>query len=547
MNGERMDHLDDGALLRFLDGELPQKDALAAREHLEICPQCQAELKELRRTVDECLRYRDEVIGPQAPPRPWLDIRREFDRIDAAESVEQPARRLFGNGGLRWGLAAAATALVVLGVYDQLRETPSVQAAALLKKAVAAAEARPATVRRVRIKTRNRQITQIADRTGHTTAPPADVEALFAAAHYDSQDPLSAKAYGSWRDGLARRERDEISTAGAAYVIRTMPEDGAVAAASLMLRRTDLVPIEGRLEFRDSQWLELTDITETSTESVGPSVAGHVEVPMRTGEPSRPSAIAPGLPASISDELQVLAALHKIGADLGDPVEVERSGGKVLVSGVGVPPGREQQIRQALEGMRNVEVEFSEPTAAVPPETGQVARPAPERSGDLSHALEQQVGGRAELERLSSQILNWNDAAMARAYALRALAQRFPPAVEAGLSAKDRLVLRQLCLEHAGALAAQAGSIRQALTPMLAAMGAATPESAGRQHTQWQVSAEEVFQASRREDVLLSVLLGVAPEENAKGNVPTALLGAMRDVKSNLDECERLLSEGAGR
>ena len=89
------------------------------------------------------------------------------------------------------------------------------------------------------------------------------------------------------------------------------------------------------------------------------------------------NSVAPSISApTISDELRVLAALHKVGADLGDPVEVARGAGEIVVSGVGIAPERQQEIQQVLSSMPNVVVRFSEsaPTDASP------QQPAPENS-----------------------------------------------------------------------------------------------------------------------------------------------------------------------
>ena len=134
-----------------------------------------------------------------------------------------------------------------------------------------------------------------------------------------------------------------------------------------------------------------------------------------------------GAPASISEELQVLAALHEIGADLGDPVEVTRAEGQLPVSGVGLRPQRQQEIRRALNGIPHVSIRFAEPDAAeMPAEPAATpAAPATERSTGFQARIEQQLGGRPEFEKFSGQLLDFDEAAMARAYALRALAQRF--------------------------------------------------------------------------------------------------------------------------
>src|SRR6202020_280851 len=86
-----------------------------------------------------------------------------------------------------------------------------------------------------------------------------------------------------------------------------------------------------------------------------------VEVPSRSAVPSRTAAIVPGPTASISDELLVMSVLHGIGADLGDPVQVSLSDGRVQVSGMGVAAERKRKILAALEPLPNVAHNFSDP------------------------------------------------------------------------------------------------------------------------------------------------------------------------------------------
>jgi len=66
--------------------------------------------------------------------------------------------------------------------------------------------------------------------------------------------------------------------------------------------------------------------------------------------------------------------------------------------------------------------------------------------------LETQLGGHAAFDRFTGQILNWNDSAMAHAYALRLLAQQFP--TDDSMNDRDRATLRGLARDHLAALAA---------------------------------------------------------------------------------------------
>lgn len=561
MNNLAARHPDEGKLLRYLDGELPLLQTRQVQRHLAACWKCRTEVEELQATVGDCMRYRKDVLEAQlpAPPNAWMDMGREFDRIDAALEAGPFWKRLLPRTqSLRWSMAAAAAMALVAVLVYQLRETPAVQAANLLKRAAAAAAEHPRPAHRYQIRTRGLKVIRAA--TGANAPLPEAVAQRFRAAHYDSTDPLSARSFEQWRDSLAVKT-DEVSTIPASndseerYRIETETPDGELASATLILRAADLEPLDGRLEFRDREWIEFSELTEPPAVSDGTTSARNVEVPVRPSVPSGKAALPPRATASISDELQVLSALHQIGADLGDPIEVKRSGGKVQVSGVGITPQRQQQIHRMLDPLPNVSLYFATPAAVsseVPATSGAAATereaapatdaPAGAPAGTAPTRLIQQLGGQMEFERFSSQVLDANEAAMARAYALRGLAQRFPAAEESAMSEADRRELRAMAAEHVAAMASQIAAIQRVLGPVLASLGAppaAHPEAAAA--GLWQPAAEETFRASRRVEVLVSVLLGMAPGQRA--DAPGQLAKAMGELRADLDQCRKLLAQ----
>jgi len=287
-------HPDECLLLRYIDGELPSRKLRQVERHLEACWQCRTEVEELQATVADCVRYRKNVLAAHLPPppNPWPDLYRGFDRIDAEQAGASWISRLIAPARNRWAMAAAAAAVLACGVFYQLRQTPSVEAAALLKKAVSAAEARPATTRRYQIRTRTQKFIRTA---GRRTADPAaaSLDARFEAAHYDLEDPLSAKSFQGWRGALSSKQ-DEVTTVADCYQIHTTTPEGELASASLMLRETDLEPVEARLEFRDREWVELTEIADGSIRDGIPPAVTDREPRVRRAEPSRPAANTSG-------------------------------------------------------------------------------------------------------------------------------------------------------------------------------------------------------------------------------------------------------------
>ncbi|MDR3703649.1 MAG: zf-HC2 domain-containing protein [Candidatus Sulfopaludibacter sp.] len=551
-------HPDDGVLLRYIDGELTGRKARQVEKHLEACWQCRTEIEELKATVAECIRYRKNV---PAPPDPWGDLSRGFARIDDSLGAEPFLTKLLRPAAsLRWSLAAAAVLALVCGIYYQLRETPSVQAATLLRRAVAASAARPEqALRRVRFRSGSQQFIRAVAAGKPEAALPQTMQAKFLRAHYDSTEPLSARAFQAWRDSEPQKQ-DDVSTVadpqahgGNCYRIRTTAATGDVAAATLMLRTADLVPVEGLLEFRDNQWIEFSEFTESPDRSTNALSASDVEVPERLAvPPSRLAVVAPRSSASVSDELQVLSALQKIGADLGDPIHVTLTPDKVLVSGEGVAPERRQLIQRTLESMPNVAVQFTEPVAAPIPEGSVSSPPAPSGTtravapdSKIQSRLEEQLGGPAEFERFSSQILDVDDGAMSHAHALRNLARQFPAAAEAGLSVSDRHVLREMARENATALSGSVNTLQRQLRGVLTSLGGRAAPPGVSPLVSWQASAEDLFRDSQRVQVLVSVLLGVTSGQ-ISGELPANLLGAISELRANVDRCQQLLAQEGG-
>ena len=117
---------------------------------------------------------------------------------------------------------------------------------------------------------------------------------------------------------------------------------------------TDLHAVACTLRFA-AQTVEMTELPGETPAEPQPAPAAD--------EPGvRQSPATSAKPATPSDELQVIAALHRIGADLGEPVEVRREGPEVVVNAAAVGPRRQEEVKTALAGLRAVRLEF-EPRA----------------------------------------------------------------------------------------------------------------------------------------------------------------------------------------
>ncbi|HWB96788.1 MAG TPA: hypothetical protein VG672_08805, partial [Bryobacteraceae bacterium] len=517
----------------------------------------------------ECVRYRQQVLQVYLPPppAPWADLRRRMTEIDRSLAVPSLWERLCRRVLLpftrpTWLVPSTVALVVLLMVAYQFQHAPSVQAAALLKKAVAAAETRPNTPRRIQIRSRRHRVTRVIGKTtsaAATTLPEApeaaSLQAMFLAAHYSWEDPLSARSYQEWRDQL-REKQDEVTPVDGSvdhpsyYQIRTSTRIGELAEATLRLDARDFHPTGQRLEFRNREWIEITELSSSAEPDAVASTTESTESgdapPQPAPQPAlTPAPTPPPVAASPGDELQVLAALHQVGADLGDPVEVRRNGSRILVTGVGVPPERRQRIQQVLASLPRVVVEFSDPAAhppAEPPSAAGVTARA-ELPG-LQARLEEQVGGRVYFEQLASQALDMGDSVMSRVYALRRLADRFPPAAEAGLGVQEQQLLRRLEQEHAGVLARQTVELQRLLDPVLASLGAKTALAPGNPITagSWQAATEKLFHSARNVETLLAAMFAGASSPASEGRLPQDLLNGLLQLHAASDSYLQLVA-----
>jgi hypothetical protein len=355
-------------------------------------------------------------------------------------------------------VAAVAAIGAVCAVIYQWVETPAARADELLRRAVAAEPAvkRP---RRIRIRTKSRQWTRVAGVKPAALDPAAEeVAALFHAAQYDWDDPLSARSFLAWRERQPDKSDEVLSESGptqGAYVIRTRTRSGELAEATLKLRVPELRAVEGTLEFRNRERVELTDLGELPASSPAAQTEGK--------EPSTASEEPPAPPGP-GDELRVFAVLRRIGADLGEPVVVTRNDREIRVEGTGVDPQVAEQIRSALAPWRGVVVHLGEP---------QVSAPVRERAA---------TSGDQPLEK--------SEALMARVHALRRLSQHFGPAVEAQMNAADQYVLRGMVRELAESLSTCELDLRHALR------GPPDAPAANPGNGPWQSAVERLFQAA---------------------------------------------------
>lgn len=529
-------HPDKDQLLRFADGELSSGEAREVRDHLSACWECRSEIEQAAKTIAACIHYRKAVLETclPPPPQPWFDIRREMERANTAGE-----RRIQRLQPRRWIPAGAIAAAAVVAFF-YLHEAPSARAAELLKRAAAAAESRPAPQRRIRIRTkaatfvRTIKLVPAPARTPEAGSP-AGLEAAFKAAHYSWEDPLSAAAYSSWRDQL-RDKTDQVTAEPGVFQIRTTTIEGDLAEARLKLRASDLRAVEGTLRFRNDEWVELSELPEE------PLAEAAAAPPARTA--NDPDTIKPAAPhgATAADELAVFAALHRLGADLGDPVEVTRDADTIVVSGAGLPEDRRKEIRAELGGLPRVSVRFDDPAAGATLPEPAAPSTAPPTAMRSNTELERRLGGRAAYDQFVDRVLDGTDAMMARVHALRRLANRFPSDTETKLRAADRALLRRVAAEHATALARSVAELENTFKPVLHSRS----ERQGKAQSQaesWQAATVALFPVARRADSLVVDMLGGTGGFAQPRAQPEEILAALDQVRAFAESYGRLTTD----
>jgi len=237
----------------------------------------------------------------------------------------------------------------------------------------------------------------------------------------------------------------------------------------------------------------------------------------------------------------VLSVLHYLGADLGDPIEVTRAGGQILVTGAGIGLDRQQEIREKLRTMPRVTVRFSSEPAAeslAPEEHSSSRISVGAGAGPLQAEIERHLGGRAPFEQLADQVFDMTDRFMSRAHALRRLAQRFPPGIEAQLTADERKLLERLRQEHAGALVENVIGVDDRLRSALDVTLVDTqPVSVS---GLWQDETEPLFVAARHAETMLVALLGASPDQTQSSELPAQAAASLAQLRRRAENYERL-------
>ena len=316
------------------------------------------------------------------------------------------------------------------------------------------------------------------------------------------QQSVSAKDFAALIGGADRARVEENPDS---YVIRYASKGGQASApglvrATLVIRRNDLHPVEQTLTVSEGKELRDYRLTETSFErrassAVEPSVfdpepelVGSAKPETRNSKPETASPLPltplPRVVATAELEVEVLGLLHQAKADMGEQVSVTRgSDGLLRIEGIFDTDQRKSEVLRELQPVVNnpaVKVDVQTVSEALKRQSqprqsaGQIIIQPPESTANtvpVEEELRRYFATKGfkdaqlddQVRRFSNRMLDQSREAMAHAWALKRLADRFSPDQLAALDNEARNKWLSMIGEHARTLSQETASLRQEL------------------------------------------------------------------------------------
>lgn len=537
------DHLSREKLLRYVDGELPRAEASAVMSHLESCWSCRSAVDRLETDIALILDAQTQIFEPTLPPppRPWTSIKpRLLDKKTKFESSSIVRRIHFPIPHFQpvAGYATVALVAILIALLIVLPVAP-VSATELVRN-VAAAEARrmptiPHQVVRQKVGVRKtmRKSSNVETSAFNSWKAGAavywqagadplvqDLLGRYGAEISTRALPLSADALRYWIASpgwKARVERGANGILDLEFTPVALAATATLEGINFQVQSKGWRVIQSTLTFADANFeIQEQDYSAIDQDKVPSPVLAALNLPL----PLLPSLVSPAPPARAAVmlpnlnnvELDVRYELHKIGADLGEGIEVNHTSKEVVVSAFGVTDDRKAELKQLFGQVPHVELEFA-PSGA--PATGSERRIRILSNSDVAttrnednERLEKYFGGADIQENFTRDVLGISTDLLSHWYALQALAQRWPAAEISKLSPEQRNKLSQMVKEHLEGAQAERNRMQRGLDPILSAFHVPNLEGTGSQgKVVWQEGAIEGLKASKELDQALRGLL----------------------------------------
>jgi hypothetical protein len=333
----------------------------------------------------------------------------------------------------------------------------------------------------------------------------AELRQTFLGAHLNWQDPLSPTSYSAWHKSLGQK-LDEVTTAGHDFItLKTTTSEGPIAEARITVRTADFHPVEEYLRLKDTRQVEIHELAWQVLPMEAINVAAFAPEAAPPPEIGPSSSVAPKHPA-LTDaelaeaELRARVAIHAEKADLGEQIELDRDMPKpgqrsVVVRGIVSTPERKDEILAVLRGIPHVDLRLqtveeaqsqqNQVTADSQIAQGVLAQEYPAAGVNVAAARHETpalvIAGRPAVEQQLEELFpNSEDRAkfinetvelvqdaMAQAWALRRLANRYTPDMVTELSSGAQQTLELLIRDHVSVLHQDVDGARNKVSPLL--------------------------------------------------------------------------------
>ena len=355
-----------------------------------------------------------------------------------------------------------------------------------------------------------------------------ELQQIFKEVRFNWEDPLSPGRYGAWRDSLGLKQ-DEVTQVGDDLItLKTTTPEGPIAEASITVRTSDFHAVEEDLRLQDMRQVEIRELAWEiiPMEAIDPAIFAIETFPSPLIGRSTIRVPAGPTDAELAEaELQVRVAMHAERADLGEQIELDREGTdsapnlqqSLVVRGIIGTPERKDELVAAFHGIPHVELHLksveeaasqqyqiksdqlqgaanhlSDASDSLITQNGEEpgnqkqdegTSPVPINAVGNSPALEEQLEERfPDAEKRTAFVnkaVEVAQDALAQAWALRRLRDRYSPDEVARLSLRSRQTLELLIRDDVSTLREELDSAQNLLSPLLppdSTVALATPD-----------------------------------------------------------------------
>jgi anti-sigma factor RsiW len=418
------------------------------------------------------------------------------------------------------------------------------------------------------------------NRSNASQVVEAELQQAFRTARLNWEDPLSPTSYSAWHDSLSQKQ-DEVTQVGDGFLtLKTTTVEGPIAEASITVRTADFHSVAEDLHLQDAEQVEINELAweVIPMEAINPAIFA-VE-PDASPTFARSTLPYPD-PAGPSDvelaeaELQARVAMHAEEADLGEQIEFDRNTSdlapygrrSLIIRGIVSTPERKAALSAAFRGIPHLELKLqtieeaaalqdrgvldgSQGPARLQPQTsyfttarkaegpgtqehreGESPKPIPADAVVGKPALEEQLeehfANTEDRAALVNKAVELAQNALAQAWALRRLRDRYTPEEVARLGHGSRQTLELLIHDHVSALQQHLDATRNLVSPLLPAeQTQTTPPSnsdalppAAEPVNNWRSAVTEIFLEVQKVHNNIAALFGGAGEPASDGQV----------------------------